>query len=219
MRTGRPRTFNVNDALDSAMDVFWRKGYEGASLADLTAAMGINSPSLYAAFGSKEGLFRAVLDHYDESKREFLDRILAAPTAHEVARRFLEGVADYAADPKNLPGCLLVLSGLTCSDDAVPRELARHRAQKEVALKERFERARRDGDLPKSSDAGALARYLMAMSNGMAVQAAAGAGAKELHEVARLAIEAWPGGTARKESRRAKKAPRSVASKRAVAVA
>ena len=205
MRTGRPRNFNVSDALDSAMDVFWRKGYQGASLADLTAAMGINSPSLYAAFGSKEGLFRAVLDRYDERRREFLDRVLSAPSAREVARLFLDGVAEFAADPKNLPGCLLIQSGLTCADDAVPREVARHREQKEVALRERFKRAQREGDLPKSADANALARYLMTVSNGMAVQAASGAGAEDLREVARLAIDAWPG----RKSVRRKVAPRA----------
>lgn len=205
MKAGRPRSFNVPKSLDSAMNVFWRKGYEGASLADLTAAMGINSPSLYAAFGSKEGLFRAVLNRYDDKRQEFLDRVLSAPTVREVARLFLEGVADYAADPKNLPGCLLIQSGLTCSDDAVPREVARHRAEKEKALAERFERGHRDGDLPRSADAASLARYVMTVSNGMAVQAAAGATAEDLRMVARMAIEAWPGGkSARKRSRVAK---------------
>jgi AcrR family transcriptional regulator len=220
MRTGRPRSFNVSGALDSAMDVFWRKGYQGASLADLTGAMGINSPSLYAAFGNKEGLFRAVLDRYDEKRQEFLDRVLSAPSAREVARLFLDGVVDYAADPKNLPGCLLIQSGLTCADDAVPREIARHREQKEVALRERFERARREGDLPKSADANALARYLMTVSNGMAVQAASGADAEDLRQVARLAIDAWPGGEGvRKQAPRVSKTPRRRSAAKRAAVA
>src|SRR5436305_13393124 len=96
MRTGRPRSFCKDEALDRAMTVFWRQGYEGASLADLTAAMGINSPSLYAAFGSKEGLFRAVLERYDERRKGFLENVLAAPDAQSVARLFLEGVAEFA---------------------------------------------------------------------------------------------------------------------------
>src|ERR1700722_9586218 len=110
MRTGRPRNFCVDDSLDRAMTVFWRQGYEGASLADLTAAMGINSPSLYACFGSKEGLFRAVLERYDERRKSFMESVLAAPTAAQAAEAYLHGVADFAVDTsgKNPPGCLLL---------------------------------------------------------------------------------------------------------------
>lgn len=194
MRTGRPRSFNVTEALDAAMDVFWRKGYEGSSLSDLTAAMGIASPSLYAAFGNKEGLFRAVLDRYDEKRRDFTDKVLAEPSAHEVAAAWLNGVVEFASDPKNLPGCLLLQSGLSCSDTRVPTELARHRALKEQSLRERFDRAKREGDLPKTADPAALARYIMTISNGLAVQSASGASSEELQEVARLAIASWPGG-------------------------
>src|ERR1700691_333348 len=98
MAAGRPRGFCTEKALDSAMQVFWRKGYEGTSMVDLTGAMGINSPSLYAAFGSKEGLFRAVLERYDERRRGFMEKVLAAPDAYSVAQLFLEGVAAFAAD-------------------------------------------------------------------------------------------------------------------------
>lgn len=191
MRTGRPRAFCVEQALDRAMDVFWRKGYEGSSLSDLTIAMGINAPSLYAAFGSKEGLFRAVLDHYDGARKDFMEKVLSAPTAREVAAAYLKGVIEKATDPKT-PGCLLLQSGLSCSDNVIPNELARHRAQKELALKERFEVAKRAGDLPKSASSAALARYIMAVCNGMLVQAAAGATEKDLRDVARMALDAWP---------------------------
>src|ERR1700761_2872773 len=98
MRTGRPRSFCTDTALDRAMTVFWRKGYEGASLAELTEAMGINPPSLYAAFGNKEGLFRAVLERYDARRQAQMDRVIAAPDPRSVARLFLEGVADFSAD-------------------------------------------------------------------------------------------------------------------------
>ena len=108
MAAGRPRTFCTEKALDSAMQVFWRKGYEGASMVDLTSAMGINSPSLYAAYGSKEGLIRAVLERYEARRDQFMEEVFAAPTAREVARLFLHGVADFAADtggpePAGLP--------------------------------------------------------------------------------------------------------------------
>ena len=194
MAVGRPRSFCTEKALDSAMQVFWRKGYEGTSMVDLTAAIGINSPSLYAAFGSKEGLFRAVLERYDARRVEFMERLMAAPTAHEVAERFLHGVADFVADTggKNPPGCLLLQSGLTCGDSQIPDELARHRAEKEAALRARFERAVQERDLPPGANPAALARYLSAMANGICVQAASGATTEQLHEVAALALAAWP---------------------------
>ena len=195
MRTGRPRGFCVEETLDRAMTVFWRHGYEGASMSDLTAAMGINSPSLYACFGSKEGLFRAVLERYDERRKSFMESVLAAPTAAKVAETYLHGVADFAIDTsgKNPPGCLLLQSGLSCGDSEIPDAMARHRAEKEAALCDRFEQARKNADLPKSTNAAALARYLMTVSNGICVQAASGASAEELHDVATMALMAWPG--------------------------
>ena len=193
MRAGRPRSFCVDQAADRAMNVFWRKGYEGASLSDLTTAMGINAPSLYAAFGSKEGLFRAVLERYDARRKGFMEKVLGAPDAHTVARYFLEGVAEFAADTSGLnpPGCLLVQSG-SCADQAIPEEVARHRAEKEAALRVRFERAREDGDLPGSADPVTLARYLSAMANGICMQASAGATAAELQDIAHMALASWP---------------------------
>ena len=206
MKPGRPRGFCTDTALDRAMTVFWRQGYEGASLADLTEAMGINSPSLYAAFDSKEGLFRAVLQRYDERRKGFIDKVLAAPHAESVARLFLEGVAEFAADTsgRTPPGCLLLQSGLSGGDQIIPDELARHRAEKETALRQRFVRARKEGDLPADADPAALARYLITVSNGICVQATAGASAADLREVARMALAAWP-----RSARKAKKASRA----------
>lgn len=194
MAAGRPRTFCTEKALDSAMQVFWRKGYEGASMVDLTTAMGINSPSLYAAYGSKEGLFRAVLERYEARRDMFMAEVFAAPSAKDVASLFLHGVADFAADTggQNPPGCLLLQSGMTCGDSDIPDELARHRAIKEKALCERFARARAEGDLPESTEPSALARYVMAVANGMCVQAASGATLEDLHAVADVALSSWP---------------------------
>jgi len=204
MRTGRPRSFCTETALDRALTVFWRHGYEGASIADLTAAMGINTPSLYAAFGSKEGLFHAVLKRYDARRKIFMDRVLAATNAKTVARLFLEGVAEFAPDTsgRDPPGCLLVQSGLSCTDQDIPNTLAKYRADKERLLRERFERARKEGDLPKSADPAALARYLMTVANGMCVQASAGSSTKELLATAKLALTAWPGAQEQKSRRR-----------------
>jgi AcrR family transcriptional regulator len=212
MAAGRPRSFDMTHALDGAMEVFWRKGYEGASLVDLTTAMGINSPSLYAAFGSKEGLFRAVLDHYDKTRAGFLNHVLAADTAREAAERFLFGLVDKATAPENPPGCLLIQSGMTCGEEssAIPKEIARHRAGAELALRERFECAKSDNDLPKGTDAAALARYLIAVSNGMCVHAAAGASRKELRQTAEFALAAWPVKEAAKSRKKAAAARESV---------
>ena len=208
MRTGRPRGFCVEETLDRAMTVFWRHGYEGASMSDLTAAMGINSPSLYACFGSKEGLFRAVLERYDERRKSFMESVLAAPTAAEAAKIYLHGVADFAIDTsgKNPPGCLLLQSGLSCGDSDIPDEMARHRAEKEAALCDRFMRAHAEGDLPETANPATLARYLMTMSNGICVQAASGASAEELHEVADIALTSWPAAGGSKLAKARKKA-------------
>src|SRR5512141_1206540 len=114
MGNGRPRTFDRDTALDQAMEVFWRHGYEGATIAQLTDAMGINPPSLYAAFGSKEGLLKAALDRYSTRRNAVMEEIVAAPTAREVAERYLMRTADSHTDPANPPGCLLVQGGLAC---------------------------------------------------------------------------------------------------------
>ena len=108
MAKGRPREFDVNEALDRAMRVFWRRGYEGATLPDLTAAMGINRPSLYAAFGSKEELFRKALDRYVKGPAAYVREALNEPTARGVADRLLSGTIDLVTDRRNPRGCLIV---------------------------------------------------------------------------------------------------------------
>ena len=135
MAMGRPREFDLDKALDQALEVFWRNGYEGASIADLTDAMGINPPSLYAAFGNKEGLFRKALDRYVEQRTEFWNEALEAPTAREVVEHLLRGSADFLTEECNPPGCLFVRSALACSEaeDAIRRELAARRAEGEDA--------------------------------------------------------------------------------------
>ncbi len=206
MKTGRPRSFCVEDALDRATDVFWRKGYQAASLSDLTEAMGISAPSLYACFESKEGLFRAVLDRYEDAGKGFLQEVLDAPTSRASAELFLKGVAARATDPgSHPPGCLLLQSGLAGEDQRIPNELARHRAEKEMALRERFACARRGGDLPDGADPEALARYLVTVANGMCVQASAGAKAEDLQAIAELALAAWPTGKSAKRGKTARR--------------
>ena len=190
---GRPREFDMDAALDEDMEVFWRHGYEGATIAELTGAMGINPPSLYAAFGSKEGLLKAALDRYTTQRNECMAEILSAPTARDVAERGLLKLADLQTDPANPPGCLLVAGGLACGvgSENIPFELAAHRAQTEDALRERFIRAREEGDLAADSDPAALARYLSAVIAGIGVLASAGATREQLREVAMVAVKAF----------------------------
>ncbi|WP_315779122.1 MULTISPECIES: TetR/AcrR family transcriptional regulator [unclassified Bradyrhizobium] len=192
MGIGRPRTFDRDTALDQAMEVFWRHGYEGATIAQLTDAMGINPPSLYAAFGSKEALLRAALDRYTARREAWMDEVLSAPTAREVTARMLMGVAEKQTDPSNPPGCLLVQGGLACGSGSanVPFELAARRAQTEEQLRQRFDRAKGEGDLAATADPAALARYVSAVITGMSVMASSGADREALTQVALVAIKA-----------------------------
>lgn len=194
MVMGRPRSFDTDKALDEAMEVFWRHGYDGASLAMLTKAMGIKAPSLYAAFGSKEGLLKAALDRYAQRRSEHMHYVLAGSTAREVAERFLSSIADSHTDPANPSGCLLVQGGLACGagSENIPFELASRRALTETELRERFDQAKRGGDLPKGADPTALARFLSTVASGMAVLASSGANRDALREVARVSLSAFP---------------------------
>jgi AcrR family transcriptional regulator len=193
MAMGRPRAFDADAALDEATEVFWRHGYEGATIAQLTEAMGINPPSLYAAFGSKEGLLKAALDRYSAKRAAFMEKILNAPTAREVADRMLMGIADTQTDPANPPGCFLVQGGLACGtgSENVPFELAARRAQTEDQLRERFVRAKAEGDLKETADPAALARYISAVTAGMGVMASSGADREALRQVAAVSLKAF----------------------------
>ena len=192
MGMGRPREFDAETALDQAMEVFWRHGYEGATIAQLTEAMGINPPSLYACFGNKEGLLKAALDRYTKLRNVWMDEVVAAPTARDVVERMLMGIADKQTDPANPPGCLLVQGGIACGSGSenVPFELAARRAQNEDQLRDRFVRAKAEGDLKPSSDPAALARYVSAVSVGMGVMASSGADREALRQVANVAVQA-----------------------------
>lgn len=191
---GRPRSFDVDVALDQALQVFWQKGYEGASLTDLTEAMGINRPSLYCAFGSKEELFRKALDRYAEGPASYACRALNEPTARGVAEKLLYGAVASMCDPGTPNGCIMVQAALACSDETqrVQQELAERRAEGQEALHQRFERARAEGDLPPGCDTADLARYITTVTHGIAVQAAGGATCDELRRVIETALRAWP---------------------------
>lgn len=191
---GRPRQFDVDRALDEALHVFWSKGYEGTSLSDLTEAMGINRPSLYAAFDGKETLFRKALEKYLQGPATYVQQALAEPRAKDVARRLLEGAAQNLAGDGHPKGCLMVQTALTCGEESagVRDLLLSHRKAGEAALRDRFERSRKEGDLPRSADAAALAKYLTTVLYGISVHATGGATKRDLQKVVEIALQAWP---------------------------
>jgi AcrR family transcriptional regulator len=191
---GRARAFDTDEALERAMTTFWRKGYEGTSLSDLTAAMGISRPSLYAAYGNKEELFRKVLERYGEGPSSYERDALAQPTGREVAESLLRGAADVQTDPDTPAGCLAVLGSTYCAEDSSPigKILIASRLAGHAAIRERFERAQAAGDLPTTADPQALTHYIGAVVCGMAVLAASGATRKELERVIELTMRAWP---------------------------
>ncbi|MFI6265037.1 TetR/AcrR family transcriptional regulator [Micromonospora sp. NPDC051006] len=192
-QTGRPRGFDTEQALDRAMEVFWRHGYEGASLTDLTAAMGINKPSLYAAYGNKEGLFRKVVARYADVEMAYARDALDQPTAHQVAAVLLRENVVALTRPDRPAGCLSVQGGTACGTEnaAISEFLAASRLAGEQALAARFARAVDEGDLPPDVDAAALARFLSVVTEGHAVHAAAGAQRSQLEQSAEIALHAF----------------------------
>lgn len=191
---GRPKEFDVDEALCSALQVFWRYGYEGASLSDLTEAMGITRPSLYATYGNKEELFRKVLDRYERQHMCFVAQALAEPCARSTIEKLLKGYAAVLTNPMHPPGCLGVNSAVACGEAGAPirEELIARRSLSEHTLRERLERASADGDLPAGEDPADWARYVMSVGLGMAVKASSGSTRDELDRVADLALRALP---------------------------
>ena len=191
---GRPRGFDADEALDAAVRVFWAQGYEGASLDDLTTAMGINRTSMYRAFGNKEQLFGQVLTRYTEGPASYVARALAQPSAREVAAAFLDGAVRATTLPDCPSGCLGVQGALATGAPGRRAHdvLAAWRESGTAHLRERFRRAVDEGDLPAGVDPGPLARYLMTVANGIAVQAAGGTSRAELQLVADMTMRTWP---------------------------
>jgi AcrR family transcriptional regulator len=191
---GRPREFDIDAALEKAMRLFWAKGYEGTSVADLTETLGVSRPSLYAAFGDKEALFRAALERYAAGPACYVAAALGEPTARKVAEQLLRGAAVLQTSSSNPGGCLTVNGAIASGDEAEPvrHVLNAHRTAGVALLRRRFEQAKAQHDLPKDSDPAALASFLAAVVYGMAVLASGGASRKDLDQVIRTAMKAWP---------------------------
>ena len=204
-RTGRPLSFDRDAALVSAMHLFWRHGYEATSVADLTRAMGITPPSLYAAFGDKRRLFLEAVDRYLGGLKAVERGIAGAASAHDAARNLLISAVLGDTGDDTPPGCLLASSLVTSSmeADAVRETLAEIRRGIEAALRVRIERDVCEGLLSSGSDAETLAGHVFAVVQGMSTQAKDGAGRSKLMAIVDAVMATWP---------KAACAPRSAAS-------
>lgn len=193
-KMGRPREFSEAAALDAAMRVFWEKGYEGTTLDDLTAAMGINRSSLYSAFGDKEALFQKVIGRYASGPLSFLHVALEEPTARAVITSLLRRTVQFLSDPAHPAGCLTLQGGLTCGSGAesVKQAMIDWRNSGVAQIEKRLQRARRERDLPRDVRPKDLARYVTIIQNGLSIQAANGATAAEMSRAVELALRSMP---------------------------
>ena len=190
---GRPRVFDMDEALEKALKIFWARGYEGTSIAELTETLGVNKPSLYAAFGNKEELFYKALLRYASGPVAFVNDVLKEPTARKVAETFLFRAAEFLTDPQHPKGCMIVQGALSSGEsaDLVRNILIKFRKSYEDQLAERFTKAISDGDLSSKANPKCLAKYLATIHQGMSVQATSGATKDELLDVANIALKAW----------------------------
>jgi AcrR family transcriptional regulator len=191
---GRPREFDADRALDLALAVFWTKGYEGTSLMDLVDAVGINKPSLYATFGSKEELFFKALARYQERLTEAAAPSLSLPSAREGIEAFLRALATFQSMPGSPRGCLFVQGALVGNAESqrVAKALCEIREQGVEMFRACLKRAQKQGELAAGTDIKALARYFGTVSQGISVQAASGVSTKDLHKTIHLAMLSWP---------------------------
>jgi AcrR family transcriptional regulator len=187
---GRPRSFDREAALATATALFWEHGYEATSIADLTAAMGIRPPSLYAAFGDKRGLFEEVVTRYGETYGlRALDE--EATVRAGMARLLLDAAREYTA-PGHPHGCMVISAAANCTDPQVRGALRAIRNANLADFEQRIAAAVASGEEPPETDPATLARFTGAVLQGMSQQARDGAGREELEAVAVAAMRAWP---------------------------
>ena len=191
---GRPSNFDHEEALEKALQVFWAHGYEGASMAELTEALGINKPSIYAAFGNKEELFHKALGKYLSGPLSYISEAMNQPTARETVETFLTKSAELLTNPNNPRGCMIVQGALTCGQGSstIQQELIAYRSDLETSFTKRFELAKAQGDLPPEVNTKQLAKYIATIHQGMSVQATSGTSKEELLTVIQQALTNWP---------------------------
>ncbi len=192
---GRPRKFDKDAALEKAVELFRRKGYEATSMTDITETLGINRPSVYAAFGNKETLFAQVLAQYIEGPTAYLDEVLSEKTSKEVVRQLLIQSVDLLTSLEKSTGCLAVMSSVSSELGSVGirQKIVDSLNRYEKKLVQRFERAIEEGDLPDGSNPQFLSKYVLTIHKGLSVQASNGASKEELYGVVEVLLQGWPG--------------------------
>ncbi|MEZ0331895.1 MAG: TetR/AcrR family transcriptional regulator [Methylophilaceae bacterium] len=192
---GRPRKFDKEIALENALQLFRRKGYEATSMTDITEALGINRPSVYAAFGNKETLFSQVLARYVEGPTAYLDEVLLEKTSKEVVRQFLIQSVDLLTSLEKSTGCLAVMSSVSSELESVgiQQKIIDSLNRYEKKLVQRFDQAIREGDLPDGSNSESLSKYVTTVHKGLSVQASNGASKEELYAVVEVLLQGWSG--------------------------
>ncbi len=191
---GDARGFDKEKAVAAALREFWSRGFEGVSVDDLTAAMGISRPTLYSAFGGKEALFRRALDYYEREEAAFYRTAAEAPTARGVAELLLRGALELFMKSSTPPGCFVVthLVARASEADAVRADMIARARIGEATLRKRFERAKREGELMPDVDPVGLAHLLMSLVQGLAVQASSGASRGAMKRMVETALAIWP---------------------------
>jgi AcrR family transcriptional regulator len=189
-KTGRPIGFDKDAALEAAMLLFWKRGYEGTSMADLTQAMGLNPSSIYAAFGDKHELFSLAVKRYMETRAQYATKALEEPTLKRVIRALFDSTVAFLTTPGHPPTCMTLAGAVGCSVDATPaRDLMTEiRRQNEVAIRERLLKARKSGELPRDINVDDYTRYLSSIIAGLSIQAANGSTKAELKRTAQMAL-------------------------------
>ena len=193
-RRGRPRSFDRAAALDRAMKLFWKHGYEGTSIHELTTAMGITPPSLYAAFGDKERLFLEAVNHYRSGPGNASRAFAEARSSRDAIENMLVGSAAELTCPSHPPGCMVVLAAMNCSEASshLHSTLADVRAEAESFFRSAIQRGVDKREVPADTDVATLAKFFMTVLQGMTIQARDGATREALLDVAKTAMRAWP---------------------------
>jgi AcrR family transcriptional regulator len=189
-KTGRPISFDKDAALEAAMLLFWERGFEGTSMADLTQAMGLNPSSIYAAFGDKHALFSLAVKRYVESRTEYATKALEEPTLEKVVRALFDSTVAFLTSPGHPPTCMTLAGAVGCSVAATPARdiMTEIRKQNEVAMKARFLQARKSGELSKEVNVDDYTRYLSSILAGLSIQAANGSTKTELKRTSQMAL-------------------------------
>lgn len=187
---GRPRNFNQDDALEKAMRVFWRQGYEGASLGELTEAMGINKSSMYSVFGTKEELFRKAVEKYLTDHISFVPEALNEPTVQQALRKLFTQSVDFLTDIQTPLGCFVLQGALNCGQglESIQQQLIAQRLGYESLLRQRLELAQTQNDLDSRIDTAVMAKYIVTVHEGLSVQATSGATKEELMAVVEIVL-------------------------------